>query len=328
MTAPSETRPPEDARGPRPGGAGGEAPTPSDRSWRDAAEKGSVLGIRFVLWLATAFGRGPARLFVRVLAFYYALFAADARRGARAFLRRLEGEPVTFGRVYLQVLRFAQVTLDSLFLMRGQIRHFRVTRNGHEHLAALRDSGQGAILLGAHLGSMYAMRAQSGAESLPLYAVVYTKHAQRINAVLEEIDPGGHAQLLQMGEGVDFMLRIKELLEEGAIIAILADRVGSDERAATVDFLGDEARLPTGPYILAATLRCPVYLTFGLYRDPDLYELYCEPFAERIELPRRRRAEALQEHAQRYADRLAHYAAKAPDNWFNFYDFWRRPADE
>ena len=23
-----------------------------------------------------------------------------------------------------------------------------------------------------------------------------------------------------------------------------------------------------------------------------------------------------------YAERLEHYARKAPDNWFNFYDFW------
>ena len=26
--------------------------------------------------------------------------------------------------------------------------------------------------------------------------------------------------------------------------------------------------------------------------------------------------------AQRYADRLEHYTRLAPDNWFNFYDFW------
>lgn len=294
-----------------------------DQRWRTTAEKGSVLGIRFVLWLATAFGRAPARLFVRVLAFYYTLFAPQARRGTRAFLTRVDGEPPSFGRVYRQILRFSQVTLDSLFLMRGKVQHFRVSRNGKEHLAGLRERGQGAILLGAHLGSMHAMRAQSGAEDLPLYAVVYTKHAERINAVLEEIDPAGHATLLQMGQGVDFMLRIRELIEQGALVALMGDRVGSDDRAVTVDFLGDEARLPTGPYILAATLKCPVYLTFGLYRDPDRYELYCEPFAERVELPRRRRQEALREYAQRYADRLACYARKAPDNWFNFYDFWK-----
>ena len=126
-----------------------------------------------------------------------------------------------------------------------------------------------------------------------------------------------------MGEGVDFMLRIRELIDEGALVALLGDRVGKDDRAVEVDFMGGRARFPTGPYLLASMLKCPVYLTFGLYRDPDGYDLHCEPFAERIELPRGERQEALERYAQQYADRLEHYTRSAPDNWFNFYDFWR-----
>jgi predicted LPLAT superfamily acyltransferase len=71
-------------------------------------------------------------------------------------------------------------------------------------------------------------------------------------------------------------------------------------------------------------LKCPVYLTFGLYRDPDTYELHCEPFADRIELPRKERQAALARYAQKYAERLESYVKRAPDNWFNFYDFWRK----
>lgn len=292
-----------------------------DQSWRTTAERGSVLGIRFVLWLATVLGRAPARLFVRILAFYYTLFSRVARRATRDYLERVGEEP-SFGRVYKQILRFSQVTLDSLFFVSGKLSHYEVTETGREHIMGLLDAKQGAILLGAHVGSMYAMRAKGRTERLPLHAIVYTKHAERINTVLREISPESHAQLLQMGEGVDFMLRIRDLIDGGAIVALLGDRVGADDRAVEAEFFGRTARFPAGPYILASMLKCPVYLTFGLYRDPRTYDLHCEPFAERIELPRKGREEALRRYAQKYASRLEHYVKMAPDNWFNFFDFW------
>jgi predicted LPLAT superfamily acyltransferase len=65
-----------------------------------------------------------------------------------------------------------------------------------------------------------------------------------------------------------------------------------------------------------------VLICFGLYHAPNRYELYAEPFAERIELPRGKRQEALEEYVARYAARLEHYVRSAELNWFNFYDFW------
>jgi predicted LPLAT superfamily acyltransferase len=75
--------------------------------------------------------------------------------------------------------------------------------------------------------------------------------------------------------------------------------------------------------MLAAALRCPVYLTFGLFREPNRYDIYCEPFAERVELPRASRDAAARAYVERFAERLEHYCRLAVDNWFNFYDYWR-----
>ncbi len=81
---------------------------------------------------------------------------------------------------------------------------------------------------------------------------------------------------------------------------------------------------PAGPYLMAAALRCPVYLAFGLYEAPDRYHVAYEPFAERIELPRGPgREPALRAWVARYAARLEHHCRAHPHNWFNFYDYWR-----
>jgi len=299
------------------------APEPARAAtWRDLPERGSVLGIWLLVRIATLFGRAPARLLVRPVALYYALAAPGARRAANGFLRRV-GEPTGFWPAHRQILRFAQVSLDALFFVQGRLAPFEITRDGHEHLAALRDSGTGAVLLGAHLGSFQALRGQSRNESLRLHPLVFTAHAERYNAVLRRLDPASTTELVHIDdEDMGFVLRLRRLVEDGGIVAILADRVAPGGRSVEVDFLGGRARLPAGPYLLAASLRCPVYFTCGIYRDPNRYELHCEPFADPIDLPRGRRDEALREHAQRYADTLARYSRSAPDNWFNFYDFW------
>ena len=67
-------------------------------------------------------------------------------------------------------------------------------------------------------------------------------------------------------------------------------------------------------------------VTTQAYRQSLQSTRYLEPFAERIELPRRARAEHLAVWTQRYAARLEHYCCKAPYQWFNFYDFWACPS--
>ncbi|MBW2463658.1 MAG: hypothetical protein JRH11_18550 [Deltaproteobacteria bacterium] len=294
----------------------------SEAGWKDHEEAGSGWALALLVRIATGFGRGPARFAMRVTAFYFVLVSRQARRTANDFLRRI-GERSGFWAAYGQILRFAQVSLDSLFFLRGKLGHFDVTRDGHEYLARLRDQENGAVLLGAHLGSFYAMRAASHDETLPIYPLVFLKNAKKFNDALRSLDPDSHTQLIEMDDqDVGFVLKVRELAEEGGLIAILADRVAPGGKNATVDFLGAPARFPVGPYILAASLRCPVYFVCGIYRDPNRYELHCEPFADRIVLPRKTRQEALQKYAQQYADVVARYAREAPDNWFNFYDFW------
>ena len=90
-------------------------------------------------------------------------------------------------------------------------------------------------------------------------------------------------------------------------------------------FLGQSAPFPQGPFVLAAALRCPVYLMFGLKQQGRL-NVYFEPFADPLSLPRQQRQQALQDAVDRYAARLEHYCLLAPLDWSNFFDFWQLAA--
>ncbi|KPZ28703.1 Lysophospholipid acyltransferase [Pseudomonas viridiflava] len=48
-----------------------------------------------------------------------------------------------------------------------------------------------------------------------------------------------------------------------------------------------------------------------------------EPFADAIEWRRSDRPQVIEHWATRYAERLGHYCLEAPQQWFNFYPFWK-----
>lgn len=293
--------------------------------WLDVAEVGSLWGIRFVVGLCQLFGRGSARAFLRLIVAYYVLFNGSARRSSQAYLRRVLGH-ASFAMSYRHLCTFAEVTLDRLLFASGRLGMFEVTSTGNEHLVRARSSGRGALLLGAHLGSFEAMRAGASNVALPINIVVNFKNAQRMQAVVDQLDPQLKTRFISVGNGgLDFVLAIRECIERGEMVAILADRVGPDARATEATFFGDKAAFASGPFILAAALGCPVYLTFGLYRGQNRYDLHCEPFMDRVELPRKDRQRALADVVGRFAQRLEHYTRLAPYNWFNFYDFWSSP---
>src|SRR5258706_49342 len=113
------------------------ADSAAKRGWADVGERGSVLAIRFAVFVATFLGRSIGRLIARLVAFYYALFAPHARRAASQFLMRLHGRVATRRQVDRQILRFVQTTLDAFFLVAGRTEYFRVRTHGDHHLAAV-----------------------------------------------------------------------------------------------------------------------------------------------------------------------------------------------
>lgn len=292
--------------------------------WLSVRERGGVFGIRFVVFLCTAFGRSAARLFIAILAAWYFLFDGHVRRCSRAYLERVHHRPARRGEIYRHVLTFARVTLDRLFFAAGKASAFHIEFHGEEHLRQLRDEKRGALLLLAHVGSFEAGRALANERRFAINILGNFHNARLLNEALAQMNPGIDMRLIDIGApgSVDFVFKVEKCLCEGELIATMGDRVGSDGKHLTVDFLGAPAAFPTGPYLLAAALDCPVYLAFGLYSEPNRYDLYCEPFAEKIELNRRDRAGSLRPYVERYGARLADYCRRAPLNWFNFYEFW------
>ena len=151
--------------------------------------------------------------------------------------------------------------------------------------------------------------------------LMHEQHTPIIRDLLHDLNPEVADAVIQTGSP-HTMLQVKECLDRGGVVGILADRLVNQNQATDCRFLGKLARFPAGTMWLASVLKVPVILFFGLYRGGNHYEVQFELFAEEIAIDRQHRAQEVQQWTQRYADRLEHHCRLAADNWFNFYDFW------
>ncbi|MEZ4359284.1 MAG: hypothetical protein R3B48_03825 [Kofleriaceae bacterium] len=302
--------------------------------WRAIPEAGTVAGIRLLVLLVRACGRRVVGWILYVVALYYALVRGVARRASRDFLRRV-GQRAAFRDVVRHLHTFAQVSLDRLFFATGRWQAFQFEQQNHDRLVEEVRRGKGLLLLGAHLGSFEVMRSRAKELGVPINVVVDFSNAERINGVLRSLAPDFETRLISLSPSpMAAMLAIRAAASRGEVIALLGDRLAPEPdasapagapgkpREVTSRFLGEDARFPAGPWLLAHALGCPVYFVAGVYTPPNHYALHFEPLAERVELDRRDRAGAVARYAQRYAEMLETFARAAPMNWFNFFDFW------
>jgi predicted LPLAT superfamily acyltransferase len=290
--------------------------------WTTLPERGTPVLLRVIAWIAVHIGRWAARLLLCPITLYFVITAHAARRVSYEYLKRVRGGSARWWNVFRHFHCFAATILDRVYLLRGEFERFGVTVHGKEILQRHIESCKGSILLGSHLGSFEVLRALGVMQrSFPLKVLMDTLHNQNITRFFDGLNLKIAGTVIAP-DRPDTLIRVKESLDGGYFVGMLGDRVSGGDKTTKCQFLSTPATFPAGPVLLAAMMRCPVILFFGLYRGGNRYEIYFEHFADEIVLDRDRRAENIQLWMQRYADRLEHYARLAPYNWFNFYPFW------
>jgi predicted LPLAT superfamily acyltransferase len=304
------------------------------QGWSHIAERGSLLGLRLTVGCYRLFGRTLSLVLVHAIVLYYFLALPRARRASRAYLRRIAAWPegaAALGRKpdtwasFLQFRAFALSIFDRIVLWLGREGDLAFETTGTDLCRQLLRPDRGGIVVGAHLGSFDALRVLARQDRLVVNALMYTRNAPRINAILRQLSPEARVRVLEVGGSpLDAVMQIRECIERGELVAILADRIEPGDRGRTcrVPLLGDPVEIPEAPYLLAGVLDCPLFFLVALRAGPGRYRVFAEVLAERVVLPRDEREKRIRELAAGYASRLERYCVMAPYQWFNFFDFW------
>ena len=295
----------------------------SAAEWVTHRERGSMTMLRIMTFLSLRLGRSGGRVFLYLIAAYFFTFAPTARRHARAYLRRALGREPGAADRFRHVLTFATTIHDRVYLMKDRLDLFDISVEGEELVRNALEAGNGAFLMGAHVGSFDLIRAVGQRQpGLQVAMAMYEDNARRVNAMLAAINPAAKPDVIALGH-MDAMLKVQEYLGRGAFVGVLGDRTLGNEATHKVEFLGQLARFPTGAMRAAAIMRRPVIFMIGLYRGGNRYHVVFDTLADFSRMQTGQRDAAVRAAIGRYALLLEKHVRSDPYNWFNFFDFWR-----
>lgn len=320
--------------------------------WRDRPERGSRSMVRLIIWLALHGGRRLCRVLLVPIVAYFFLTAPLARQSSQAFMRRALGRPARWRDTFMHLFVFGTTLLDRVYLLNGRQRELSVAVQNDRLFWDALAAGRGCLLLGSHLGSFDMLGVIGSVEQkLKVNVVMHIDDSAQLRTLLSCTGHQSPYNVIPLGQPGS-MLRVKECLERGEVVGILADRIYGDEPAQSVSFMGQPARFSLSPLRLARITGAPVVMVFGLFRGGSRYQIIFEALTERVEdlqasdeasgysapaagpgvgadaecgaggqhqppLP-----PGLTPYLQRYVSSLERQAQRHPHNWFNFYDYW------
>jgi predicted LPLAT superfamily acyltransferase len=288
--------------------------------WSSHHEIGSMAVLRAAVWLARSLGRPLTRLLILPVCLGFTLFHSEARTASKRYLARVLGRQPRAREVLRHFITFGTTVLDRVYLLNDEAHRFYITIHGEEILTEILARGDGCLLLGAHHGSFEVLRLVGRRQpKLSVSLAMYEETGRKIGAALNAINPHLAPSIIGLGTP-SAMMEIRDCLEQGGFVGMLADRTLRTDTPIKVDFLGTPAAFPTGPARLATLLGPQVVLMTGLFRGGNRYDIHFE------RLTPGGRGKPDPTEATRlitnYVARLEHYCRLAPYNWFNFFDFW------
>lgn len=299
--------------------------------WSKIQENSTVFGIKTLLFIYQVFGRAVFNVILFPVMAYYYVSNRSAREASKQYLSYIapfltNEKPLSSFQHFLQ---FGDMLLDKLLVWMGKIDLSSIEFKTPSVVENISSSKRGALILVSHLGNIEVCNAlRQRLAEVKLTILVNTEHAQKFNSLMSQLGSNTHAELVQVNElSPATAMMLSERIDNGELVVIAGDRTPEQAaRVSNVSFLGHNAPLPQGAFILASLLKCPVYLLFCL-KQQKKYEIHVEQFSERLKFSRKTRQQELDICAQKYAQRLEHYCIKAPLQWYNFFSFWHKSTD-
>lgn len=265
------------------------------------------IDVRFLYIFAYVFVVPPC-LFRPGYAFIYRYYRQQWGCGTfRAFIN-----------TYIQHCMFAQVVIDKFAMYAGK--HFEIEIEGFNHFQQLAEQPDAFIQLSAHIGNYEIAGYTLAAKNKRLNALVFAGEKDSVMRNRGMMFAETNIRMIPIREDMSHMFVLNEVLESGEILSMPADRMFGSKKAITLHFLDGKADFPLGPFSVT-TMRSLNALSVNVMKvSARKYKIYVTPLSYDKTAARRQQIEQL---ANSYVQELERMVKLYPNQWYNFFDFWK-----
>lgn len=295
----------------------------NEKSWKGKTRGGSF-GYLFFILLIKCLGIKAAYAFLCLVVVYFIPFAPKPTGAIWQYARRILGYSRRRSCYLLlrNYYRLGQTLIDKVAIGAGMKKKYHFDFGPHytEFLEML-NGQQGVVMIGAHVGNWEIGAPFFDAYGKKMNIVMFDAEYQKIKELLEKNTSGRNYKVIPVNEdNLTHVFRIKEALDKQEYVCFQGDRYVEGAQVLHADFLGKKAAFPAGPYLLASRLNVPVVFYFAIREKGMRYTFHFIP-AHPVKRTKDTRPE--QELLQQYVSALEPIVKKYPEQWFNYYAFWK-----
>jgi len=284
--------------------------------------KGRPLGYRIFVSVLKAGGVKPAYFILRFVALYYFLFSWRSSKSTYYYFHKRLGfsKIRSILKLYQNYYLFGQSIIDKVVIMSGIPNKFTFNFDGIDNLRQLAALNQGGLLLSSHIGSWEIAGELLDHINTAINIVIFDGEDRQIKQYMESVTGKSKVNIIVIRDDLSHIFKINAAFQNNELVCMHADRYVEGNKTITREFLGEDAKFPVGPFVLAEKFKVPVTFVYALKESGLHYHFFASPVKDYSDLTK---GEGMKQLISDFISSFENKVNTYPEQWFNYYNFWQ-----
>lgn len=284
----------------------------------EGKSRGTVLGYKIFVFSMKKLGLGAAYFILYFVAAYFVLFAKDSTKAIYYYFNKRLGFSKTKSiiSIFKSYYVFGQTIIDKVAISSGLRNKFTYEFDGVELIKEALKGKKGGVLISAHVGNFEIAEHFFGEleDNMSISLLTTELEHTAIKDYLESVTSKSNINFIFIKDDLSHIFEINAALAQNQLVCITGDRYVEGAKYLEEVLLGEKAKFPQGPFLLASRLKVPVLFVYVMKETNKHYHLY----ARKSQAKYKEEAILLKD----YTESVQWMLKKYPLQWFNYFDFW------